>query len=33
MESELILKVYPYFLKAGWVTVELSVLTTMLGLV
>ena len=33
MDVELILKVYPYFLKAAWVTVELSVLTTLLGLI
>jgi polar amino acid transport system permease protein len=33
MDVELILKVYPYFLKAALVTVELSVLTVALGLV
>lgn len=33
MDTELILKVYPYFLKAAWVTIELSVLTTILGLI
>ncbi|WP_295536981.1 amino acid ABC transporter permease [uncultured Thioclava sp.] len=33
MDVELILKVYPYFLKAALVTVELSVLTTVLGLI
>jgi polar amino acid transport system permease protein len=33
MDVELILKVYPYFLKAAWITVELSVLTTVLGLI
>lgn len=33
MDFELIFKVYPYFLKAAWVTVELSVLTVALGLV
>ena len=32
MDWELILKVYPYFLKAAWVTIELSVLTVALGL-
>nr|WP_319248463.1 amino acid ABC transporter permease [uncultured Celeribacter sp.] len=32
MDIELILKVYPYFLKAAVVTIELSVLTTLLGL-
>ncbi len=33
MDIELILKVYPYFLKAAWVTIQLSVLTVLLGLV
>ncbi len=33
MDTELILKVYPYFLKAAVVTVELSVLTIVLGLI
>jgi polar amino acid transport system permease protein len=33
MDIELMLKVYPFFLKAAWVTVELSVLTTALGLI
>jgi polar amino acid transport system permease protein len=33
MDIELMLKVYPFFLKAAWVTVELSVLTTVLGLI
>ncbi|MBN2742225.1 MAG: amino acid ABC transporter permease [Rhodobacteraceae bacterium] len=33
MDVELILKVYPYFLKAAVITVELSVLTTILGLI
>lgn len=32
MDIELILKVYPFFLKAAWVTIQLSVLTTILGL-
>lgn len=27
------MKVYPFFLKAAWVTIELSVLTTILGLI
>ncbi|MBN2907772.1 MAG: amino acid ABC transporter permease [Rhodobacteraceae bacterium] len=33
MDWELILKVYPYFLEAAWVTIQLSVLTVALGLV
>ncbi|WP_323785788.1 amino acid ABC transporter permease [Thalassovita sp.] len=33
MDVELMLKVYPYFIKAAWVTIELSVLTTILGLI
>lgn len=33
MDVELMLKVYPFFLKAAWVTIQLSVLTTILGLV
>lgn len=33
MDTELILKVYPYFLEAALITVELSVLTVLLGLV
>lgn len=32
MDTDLMLKVYPFFLKAAWVTIELSVLTTVLGL-
>lgn len=32
MDVDLILKVYPHFIKAAWVTVELSVLTILLGL-
>ncbi|GHF45480.1 amino acid ABC transporter permease [Seohaeicola zhoushanensis] len=32
MDIELILKVYPYFIEAAWVTIQLSVLTTLLGL-
>lgn len=33
MDLELILKVYPYFLEAAVVTIELSVLTVLLGLI
>lgn len=33
MDFALIRQVYPYFLDAAWVTVQLSVLTTLLGLV
>ena len=33
MDFELMLRVYPFFLKAAVVTIELSVLTTILGLV
>lgn len=33
MDWELILKVYPYFLEAAWVTIQLSVYTVLLGLV
>ncbi|MFD0858509.1 amino acid ABC transporter permease [Roseovarius aquimarinus] len=32
MDTELILRVYPFFLQAAWVTVQLSVLTCALGL-
>lgn len=32
MDIDLMLRVYPYFLKAAWVTIELSVLTIILGL-
>jgi polar amino acid transport system permease protein len=32
MDFELILRVYPFFLEAAWVTIELSILTTILGL-
>lgn len=32
MDFELILRVYPFFLEAAWVTIELSVLTALLGL-
>ncbi|KEO50772.1 amino acid ABC transporter permease [Thioclava pacifica] len=33
MDTELILKVYPYFLEAAVVTIELSILTIVLGLI
>ncbi|MBR9651429.1 amino acid ABC transporter permease [Thalassobius aquimarinus] len=33
MDVELMLKVYPFFVKAAWVTIQLSVLTTILGLI
>ncbi|MBC7145956.1 MAG: amino acid ABC transporter permease [Thioclava marina] len=33
MDTELILKVYPYFLEAALITIELSVLTIALGLI
>lgn len=32
MDFALILKVYPFFIEAAWVTIQLSVLTTLLGL-
>ncbi|MFT7595229.1 MAG: polar amino acid transport system permease protein [Paracoccaceae bacterium] len=32
MDTELMIKVFPYFLEAAWVTIELSVLTTIIGL-
>ncbi len=32
MDFDLILRVYPFFLEAAWVTIQLSVLTTILGL-
>ena len=32
MDYQLILRVYPFFLEAAWVTIELSVLTALLGL-
>lgn len=32
MDIDLILRVYPFFVEAAWVTIELSVLTTILGL-
>lgn len=33
MDFELIRTVFPFFLKAAWVTVQLSVLTAILGLI
>jgi len=33
MDIELILQVYPFFIEAAWVTVQLSVLATLLGLI
>ena len=33
MDTELILRVYPFFLEAALVTIELSILTTILGLI
>ncbi len=33
MDFELILRVYPFFLEAAWVTIQLSILTTILGLI
>lgn len=32
MDIDLILRIYPFFLEAAWVTIELSVLSTLLGL-
>lgn len=32
MDIDLILRVYPFFLEAAWVTIQLSVLTAVLGL-
>jgi len=32
MDIDLILKVYPHFLDAAWLTIQLSILTTILGL-
>ena len=32
MDFDLMLRVYPFFLEAAWVTIQLSVLTTLLGL-
>ncbi|MBR9844055.1 MAG: amino acid ABC transporter permease [Rhodobacteraceae bacterium] len=33
MDIDLMLRVYPYFLEAAWVTIQLSVLTIVLGLI
>ncbi|MCW9041807.1 MAG: amino acid ABC transporter permease [Pseudopelagicola sp.] len=33
MDIDLMLRVYPYFLEAAWVTIQLSVLTIILGLI
>lgn len=33
MDIDLMMKVYPFFLQAAWVTVQLSVLTAILGLI
>lgn len=33
MDVDLILRVYPFFLEAAWVTIQLSVLTAVLGLI
>jgi len=32
MDTDLILRVYPFFIEAAWVTIQLSILTTILGL-
>jgi len=32
VDTDLILRVYPFFLEAAWVTIQLSVLTALLGL-
>ena len=32
MDTDLMLRVYPFFLEAAWVTIQLSVLTALLGL-
>lgn len=32
MDYELILRIYPFFIEAAWVTVQLSILTALLGL-
>jgi polar amino acid transport system permease protein len=32
MDFDLMLRVYPFFIEAAWVTIQLSVLTTILGL-
>lgn len=33
MDTDLMLRVYPYFLEAAWVTIQLAALTAILGLV
>ncbi|OCW57951.1 amino acid ABC transporter permease [Hoeflea olei] len=33
MDTDLIIRVFPYFIEAGWVTIQLSVLSMLLGLV
>ncbi|MDO6589423.1 ABC transporter permease subunit [Yoonia sp. 1_MG-2023] len=33
MDIELMLRVYPFFLEAAWVTILLSILTAILGLI
>lgn len=33
MDTELMIKVFPFFLDAAWITIQLSVLTTILGLI
>ncbi len=33
MDYELILRIYPFFIEAAWVTVQLSILTALLGLI
>ena len=33
MDFELMLRIYPFFLEAAWVTIQLSILTTILGLI
>ena len=32
MDIELMLRIYPFFLEAAWVTIQLSILTAILGL-
>ena len=32
MDFDLMLRVYPFFIEAAWITLQLSVLTTLLGL-
>lgn len=33
MDFDLMLRVYPFFIEAAWVTIQLSILTTLLGLI